>query len=99
MSTIPYEAVSTDEPLSNLIFDYRGADVIIRSRDLYHFRVPKTFIINNSPILCEIVQRALHFSGNANANVSLPVVQLPEHGKILRFLLTFIYPVTPLLHQ
>ena len=97
MSTIPYEAVSTNEPLSNLIFDYRGADVILRSQDLYHFRVPKTFIINNSPILCEIIQKALHFPGNANANVSLPVVQLPEHGKILRFLLTFIYPVIPLL--
>ena len=97
MSTIPYEAVSTDEPISNLIFDYRGADVILRSQDLYHFRVPKTFIINNSPILCEIIQRASHSPGNANGNPSLPVVLLPEHGKMLRFLLTFIYPVIPLL--
>jgi len=97
MSTILYEEVSTGEPLSNLLFDYRCADVILRSQDLCLFRVPKTSIINNSPTLGEIIQRTLDSSTNANPNVSLPVVQLPERGEILRCLLTFIYPVPPLL--
>ena len=97
MSTLLYEEVSTGEPLSNLLFDYRGADVILRSQDLCHFRVPRTSIINNSPTLGEIIQRTLDSSRIANPNVSLPVVRLPERGEILRYLLTFIYPVPPVL--
>ena len=97
MSTLLYEEVSAGEPLSNLLFDYRGADVILRSQDLCHFRVPRTSIINNSPTLGEIIQRTLDSSRIANPNVSLPVVRLPERGEILRCLLTFIYPVPPVL--
>lgn len=42
MSTVLPEAASTtDEPLVNLLFDYPGADVILRSQDAHHFRVPK----------------------------------------------------------
>ena len=51
MSTVPHEAASTkDEPLLNLLFDYPGADILLRSHDCYHFRVPKASIINNSHI-------------------------------------------------
>jgi hypothetical protein len=38
----------------------------------------------------------LDSSGDANAEASLPVVQLPESGKTLHCLLTFHFPVTPL---
>jgi hypothetical protein len=92
MSAVPFEASSTtDEPLANTI-DYPGADIILHSRDSHHLRVPKIFIIHNSPILDELVQRTLDSPG-ANAEASLPVVQLPESGKILRHLLTFILPL------
>ena len=39
MSTIPHEAASvTDEPLANLVlFDYPGADIILRSQNGYLF--------------------------------------------------------------
>jgi hypothetical protein len=86
MSTIlPHETVSTtDEALPNLLLDYPGADIIVRSQDRYHFRVPKVFIGVDSP-------------GDANLESSLPVVQLPERGEILHCLLTFVFPVTPLL--
>ena len=96
MSNVPSEATSTtDEPLTNFLFDYPGADIIVRSQDSYNLRVPKVFLIYNSLVLNELVQRTLDFPGDANAEASLPVVQLPESGKILRYLLTFILPLFP----
>jgi hypothetical protein len=96
MSTIPhFEASSiTDQPIANLLFDYPGADIILRSQDSYHFRVPKTSIINSSPVLGDLIQRSLDSFADVNA---LLVVPLPESGEILHFLLTFIFPVTPLI--
>ena len=99
MSTVPHEAASlTSEPLANLLFDYPGADVILRSQDAYQFRVPKIYIANSSLILGDLIQRTLDPPRDPNAEASpasLPVVQLPESGEILRCLLTFIFPVTP----
>ena len=102
MSAVPREAASppaspTEEPLAELLLDYPGADIILRSQDCYRFRVLKTFIVNNSPTIGEIIQRTLDSLGDANAESCLPVVQLPESGKILHCLLTFILPVTPIL--
>ena len=95
MSTINHEAASTtDEPLANLLFDFPGADIILRSHDSHHFRVPKTYIFNSSPVLGELIQRTSDF---ANPEAPLRAVQLPEGGEIIRCLLTFIFPVTPLL--
>ena len=97
MSTVPHEAASTkDEPLLNLLFDYPGADILLRSHDCYHFRVPKASIINNSPILSKLMQKQVGFPDDAKSEASLPVVKLPESGKILHCLLTFIFLVTPL---
>jgi hypothetical protein len=97
MSTVPHEAASTkDEPLANLLFDYPGADIILHSQDRYHFRVPKAPIINNSPILRKLIQKNSDSPDDANPGTSPPVVQLPESGKILHCLLTFIFLVTPL---
>jgi hypothetical protein len=98
MSTAPPEAaVATDEPITNLLFDYPGADIILRSQDSYHFRVPKTSIINSSLILGEQIQKHLDSSGARNAEISLTAIPLPESGKILRCLLTFIFFVTPVI--
>jgi hypothetical protein len=97
MSTVSHEAASTpEEPLANLLFDYPGADTILRSQDSYHFRVPKMYIINGTPFLGELIQRTLDSPGDANAGGSLPVVQLPQKGEIVHCLLTHIFPVTPL---
>jgi BTB/POZ domain len=96
MPTVPSGATSTtDDPLANILLDYPGADIILRSQDSHHLQVPKLFIIHNSPVLNELVQRTLDSPGDANAEASLPVVQLPESGKILRYLLTFILPLFP----
>jgi hypothetical protein len=95
MSTVPSEATSTtDEPFANTL-DYPGADIIFRSQDSHHLRVPKIFVIHNSPVLSELVRRTLESPSDANAEASLPVVELPERGRILRYLLTFVLPLFP----
>jgi len=49
-------ASNMDEPLANLLFKYPGADIILCSHDSHHFLVPKSFIVNNSPILISYPQ-------------------------------------------
>ena len=88
--------LTSDEPLPNLLFEYRGADFILRSHDSHNFRVPKSYIVNTSPVLEQLIQRVLDPPDEIHGEASLPVVQLPESGAILHSLLTFIFPVTPL---
>jgi hypothetical protein len=93
-----FNVLTSDEPqaLVRLLFEFPGADVILRSNDSNHFCVPKSFIVHCSLVLDNIILKALNSSNNANAKASLPMVQLPESGAILHSLLTFIFPVTPL---
>jgi len=86
-----------DEPLQNLLFDYPGADLFLRSYDNHHFRVPKSYISNSSPVLDEFIRRTLDSPDTPYAEPSLPVVELAERGTVLHSLLTFIFPVTPLI--
>ena len=101
MSAVPDEeetASTRDNPLQNLLFDYAGgADIILCSQDGCQFRVPKTSIINNSPTLGELIQKALDSHGDLHPEALLLVVQLPESGEILHCLFTFIFPVIPFL--
>jgi hypothetical protein len=85
--------------LENLLFDFPGADVILRSCDSYEFRVLKLYIFHSSPVLGEIVLTAdSSQSGTADtAAATLPVVQLSDSGAILFSLLTYIFPVQPIL--
>jgi hypothetical protein len=80
---------------SNPLFEYPGADIILRSHDSHHFRVPKSHIVHSSPVLDEIIKTTLEAPDDAHG-ASLQVLQLPESGEILHNLLTFIFPVTPL---
>ena len=93
----PGAAPTVDEPLANILFDYPGADVNICSQDSCHFRVPKIFIENSSPVLSELIQKALGPPAAVNALTSLPVVQLAQRGEIIHCILTFVFPVIPLL--
>ena len=89
--------LTSNEPLPNLLFEYRGADFVLRSHDSHHFRIPKSYIVNSSPVLEELIGRALGSPNDAHVEAGLPVVELPECGAILHSLLTFVFPVTPLL--
>ena len=84
--------------LENLLFDYPGADVILRSCDSYEFRVLKLDIFHSSPVLGERVLAADHpQSGAAITATSVPVTQLSDSGAVLFSLLTYIFPVQPIL--
>ncbi|SRR5258708_5955139 len=89
-------APAENEPLPISLFDYPGADLILRSLDLHDFRVPNIYIAGSSIVLDELIQKYLDFPGASHAEGSLPVVQLPERGKVLHKLLTFILPEAPL---
>ncbi|KAI9457461.1 hypothetical protein BJY52DRAFT_1088495, partial [Lactarius psammicola] len=83
-------------------FDYPGADVILRSCDSYEFRVVKMYIFHSSPVLGEQVLAADNSQSSTaipadTAATSLPVAQLSDSGAILFSLLTYIFPVQPVL--
>jgi hypothetical protein len=88
--------------LENLLFDYPGADVILRSCDSYEFRVLKIYVFHSSPVLGERVlaadcpQSSAAIPADAAAT-SLPVAQLSDSGAVLFSLLTYIFPVQPIL--
>jgi hypothetical protein len=93
---------------SPLLFDYPDADTILRSPDSYEFRVLKMYIVHSSPILGE---KFISPSPQPEPTPTIPaepdvedaaanalcVVQLPIEGAILFSLLTFIFPVPPVL--
>ena len=91
----------------SLLLNYPDADVILRSCDSFEFRVLKLYIIHSSPILGEKVLISPNPQSNAPAITagsesevnasSLPVVQLPDSGAILLSLLSYIFPVPPVL--
>jgi hypothetical protein len=100
-------------PLENVLvlFDYPEADIILRSCDSYEFRVIKLDIVHSSPKLGEKVlispnprpsslttPAEAHDGRSENVN-GLPVVSLPVSGAILYSLLTYIFPVPPVLPQ
>jgi BTB/POZ domain len=85
------------KPLSNLLLEYPGADIILHSHDFHYLLVPKSYIVSKSPVLGELIHKALvGRPDDANDVASLPVVQLPESGAILHSLITFILPLIPL---
>ncbi|KAH9960249.1 hypothetical protein BGW80DRAFT_1564411 [Lactifluus volemus] len=90
-----------------LTFDTPGADLIIRSRDSFNFRILKVYVIHISSILSERVSKssdswsctptiAADVEPDVDAD-SLPVINLSERGAIVFSLLSYIFPVTPIL--
>lgn len=96
MSTVTPEFASTTDRHSVIqLFDHLDTDIVLRSQDSHHIQVPKIYIVNSSPVLRELIQKALDSPDNVNVEESLPVLQLPENGEILKCLITFVFPVTP----
>ncbi|KAI9441876.1 hypothetical protein H4582DRAFT_1421842 [Lactarius indigo] len=90
-------------PDESLHFDYPGSDIILRSHDSHDFRVPQLYLVNSSTVLRELIQSVSNTPDvpngeeNTEEQTPLPVVKLPESGVILHSLLTFIFPVVPIL--
>jgi hypothetical protein len=81
-------------------FDDPDADVVLRSCDSQALRVLKLYIIKSSSVLAELIRDAsdpIGVASSTSAQTQLPEVQLPESSAILSSLLTFVFPVAPLL--
>ena len=78
--------------------DYPDADIILRSSDSREFRLIKLFIIKSSPVLDKLIQATSDRIAVPTSNKTLlPALQMSDSGAILRSLLTFIFPVPPVL--
>jgi hypothetical protein len=114
MSTAPTETPPSGlvVSLENLLFEFPEADLVLRCRDSYEFRVLKIFIVHSSPILGEKILLSPNSqpdpspSANpAESNVegtaaNAPcVVQLPVDGAIIFSLLTYVFPFNLYFHQ
>jgi hypothetical protein len=99
--SVEFASVSErDESFFTEIFDYPEADIILRSSDSHEFRVLKVFITKSSLALDKLIQATPNFvatTAPASIEKPLPVVHMPESGATLRSLLTFIFPVPPVL--
>jgi BTB/POZ domain len=88
---------------SDKLFDDPDADIILRSSDSREFRVLKLYLIKCSPVLNGLIQAAASNLPDAaippNAGTPLPVVKMSDSGAILSSLLTFIFPMSPVLPQ
>jgi len=94
----PPNEVASDETLH---FDYHGADIVLRSFDSHKFHVPKLYIVNSSPVLRKRIENIPTTSDVPNGELEgpepLPIVELTESKATLYSLLTFIFPVLPIL--
>ncbi|KAH9166754.1 hypothetical protein EDB89DRAFT_2246016 [Lactarius sanguifluus] len=87
--------VASDETLH---FDFPGSDIVLCSYDSHDFRVLKLYIVICSPVLQELIQSVSNTDiSNGEKQEPLPVVELPESKETLYSLLTFIFPVAPVL--
>jgi hypothetical protein len=108
---MPTVAPETSPPgfisLENLLLDYPEG-VILRSQDSTEFRVPKLYLIHNSPILREELlnspnpQPGFSVTSTESGIKGSPgeahrVVHLPVNGTILNSLISYIFPVPPIL--
>jgi hypothetical protein len=86
-------------PSTKTLFDDPDADIILRSCDDLDFRVQKVFLVKSSPMLGRLIRDASphYHAAPSGAMGALPVVQLSERGAILYHLLTFLFPITPVL--
>lgn len=86
------------------------ADIILRSCDSHDFPVQKLYVIDSSPVLGEQIfattshgvgtepEGAIMSTGSGETSLeSLPIIQLPESHAIISSLLTFLFPVPPVL--
>ena len=83
-----------------LHFNYPGSDIVLQSCDSHNFRLPKLYIVICSPVLRNRIQSISNSSDVPNGEEKeppLPVVKLPESKATLYSLLTFIFPITPVL--
>jgi hypothetical protein len=71
------------------------ASIIVRSSDKVNFRVHKSVLAMSSPFFKDLL--SLPQPPDAEVVDGLPVVALPEDAGLLNSLISFLYPVTPMI--
>jgi hypothetical protein len=71
------------------------ANIIVRSSDQANFRVHKSVLAMSSPFFKDLL--SLPQPPDAETVDGLPVVALPEDAGLLSSLISFLYPVTPVI--
>src|SRR6266404_5135898 len=105
MPEVPSGTSEPNEFVSDelLHFDYPGpndSDLIIRTSDSHTFCALQLYVANSSPILRELIRSAPRAdpSDTTHGDKPLPVVvKLSDRGAVIFSLLTFIFPVSPVL--
>jgi hypothetical protein len=106
MSTVPPEVPALNPNLlpppvpradDTSKFNYPGSDIILRSQDSHNFPLPKIVIVICSPVLRDLIESVSNLSVVPDGEEHLPVVNIPESKETLYHLLTFIFPITPVL--
>ena len=82
--------------IDETIFNYPGSDIALRSCDSRDFPL---YLVVCSPVLANLIRdvSATSDTPSGDGPKSLPVVTLPESGATLYSLLTFIFPIDPVL--
>ena len=82
--------------IDETLFNYPGSDIVLRSCDSRDFPLPKLYILI---VLGDLIRSVPTTSDipTGDGPEPLPVVQLPVSGATLYSLLTFIFPVDPVL--
>ena len=85
--------------IEETFFNYPGSDITLRSCDSRDFPLPKLYILICSPVLGNTIRSVSNTSDipKGDGSEPLPIVKLPESGATLYHLLTFIFPVDPIL--
>ena len=95
--TTPPPPITPDDESPKTFFDDPDADIILRSRDSQEFRVLKLYIIKSSPVLGKQIEATPQLANSTDAETPLPIVQLSDNAAVLSTLLTFIFPVLPVI--
>jgi hypothetical protein len=78
-----------------LWLDLPDANIIVRSSDQANFRVHKSVLALSSPFFKDLL--SLPQPSDSEHVDGLPVVALPEDSGLLNSLISFLYPVTPVI--
>src|SRR6266404_2490199 len=102
MPEVPSGTSEPNEFVSDelLHFDYPGpndSDLIIRTSDSHTFCALQLYVANSSPILRELIRSAPRTDPSDTTRGDKVVVKLSDRGVVICSLLTFIFPVSPVL--
>ncbi len=83
-----------DPPTASLSLDTPDADIILRSSDQVPFRVHKMLLVMSSPFFKDLLSLPQPTDGELVDGI--PVVQLSERAGLLTSLVSFFYPIDPI---